>query len=355
MFLRLLIALILLTVTTSISAQEGLKVGDTAPALTVKEFIKGDKVAQLEKGKIYVIEFWATWCPPCRGAIPHLSRLQRKYKDIIVIGVSAYEHDQKVVKPFVEKMGDQMAYRVALDAVPDGAEPRDGKMVLAWMTAAEQWFVPRAFIVNGDGKIAWIGHPNGLDQPLEQIVAGKFDLKAAAAQYQRSKIEESLVSVLRKAKKSGDPAVLLEIIDTAIGVDTKLEELLGLLKFDTLAVRESELDSALEYGQRLIENSFKTDADRLERLASSIVDSETKRANAKLASLALKAALRADELARGKVCPIADTLAKAYFVTGDASMAVMTQQRAIKLAKGTPLAKDNSLTERLELYQKSVK
>src|SRR5262249_43665797 len=140
------------------TAADSLKVGDRAPALEVSEFVKGDPVARLERGKIYVIEFWATWCGPCRTIIPHLTKLQQQHKEVILIGVSAYERNPKGVKAFVDKMGDTMAYRVALDAVPEGGDPRDGRMARAWMAAAEQWFVPRAFIVNADGKVAWIGH-----------------------------------------------------------------------------------------------------------------------------------------------------------------------------------------------------
>jgi len=157
---------------------EGLKVGDPAPKLEVKEFVKGDPVASLEKGKVYVIEFWATWCGPCRTSIPHLTELQKQHKDVVFIGVSVWENNPKAVKPFVAEMGDKMAYRVAVDSVPAGGK---GKMDLTWMKAANRKGIPSAFIVNKDGQIAWIGHPMGMDKPLDEIVAGKYDLEAAIA------------------------------------------------------------------------------------------------------------------------------------------------------------------------------
>jgi thiol-disulfide isomerase/thioredoxin len=175
---------VLLSLAVLSASAEGLGVGDKAPRLQVKEFVKGDAVKDFDKGKVYVVEFWATWCGPCRTSIPHLTELQKKHKDVTFIGVSAFENDPKAVKPFVKEMGDKMDYRVALDSVPAGKQPRDGAMAKGWMVAAGQTGIPTAFIIDGAGRIAWIGHPMRMDEPLEKIVAGKWDLKAAAADFQ---------------------------------------------------------------------------------------------------------------------------------------------------------------------------
>jgi thiol-disulfide isomerase/thioredoxin len=168
------------------AAEGALAVGDPAPKIEVKEFIKGDEVKKFEKGKVYVVEFWATWCPPCRTSIPHLTELQKKYKDVTFIGVSAFENDQKDVKPFVKDMGDKMDYRVALDDVPAGGNRADGKMAKNWMIAAKQNGIPTAFVIDGEGRVAWVGHPMQMEENLKKIVDGKWDLEAAAKAFKAS-------------------------------------------------------------------------------------------------------------------------------------------------------------------------
>ena len=99
--------------------------------------------------------------------------------------MSVWEPDQKAVKPFVAQIGDQMAYRVAIDAIPENGEANDGAMARNWMTAAGQGGIPTAFIINKDGRIAWIGHPMQMDGPLEKIVKGSWDLTAATAEFRK--------------------------------------------------------------------------------------------------------------------------------------------------------------------------
>ncbi len=59
------------------------------------------------KGKIIIIDFWATWCPPCRKGIPDLIELQKAYsKDLVIVGISLdQERTLKDLKPFIENYG----------------------------------------------------------------------------------------------------------------------------------------------------------------------------------------------------------------------------------------------------------
>ncbi len=69
-----------------------LSIGDPAPSIKVRKWIKGTPVTAFEKGRVYVVEFWATWCGPCIRGMPHLSELARKYKDKVTItGISILE------------------------------------------------------------------------------------------------------------------------------------------------------------------------------------------------------------------------------------------------------------------------
>jgi thiol-disulfide isomerase/thioredoxin len=177
--------------TLALAAEAKLKVGDPAPKLQTGKWVQGDPVNQFQKGKAYIVEFWATWCGPCRASIPHLNEIYTKYKDkgLIVIGQDCWEQDETQVAPFVKKMADKMTYRVALD---DKAGSKNGKMAETWMAAAGRNGIPSAFLVDTHGMIAWIGHPMGLQEKvLEDVLADKFDVHKAAAAYELEQQNEA--------------------------------------------------------------------------------------------------------------------------------------------------------------------
>ncbi len=362
MFKRLVItALVLMGWMAGRLPAGDLGIGDAAPKLELQEFVKGEPVAKLEKGKTYVIEFWATWCGPCKTSIPHLTELQKKHKDVVFIGVSTFEKDPKLVKPFVEKMGDQMAYRVALDAVADASKPEDGKMAKSWLDAADQDGIPAAFIVSGTGQIAWIGHPMEMEKPLDEIVSGKYDLKTASAKFKEERAQarrlKDLQTRVAKAMNSGGIKAAVAVLDEEIQKDPKAEaSFLGLPKLSMLLSETATADKALEYGKRLVQVVYKDDAQHLNSIAWMMVDPDEKRKpDAGFLKLALAAARRADEIGKSKNPEVADTLARVYFVMGDVTKAVETQQRAVDLAKGTELEQNPDLKGRLEEYKKAAK
>lgn len=93
------------------------------------------------KGKVVLIDFWATWCPPCKKGIPDLIELQKTYsKDLVVVGISLdQERTIKDLKPFIENYG--INYPVVLG---------DQKVVLDYGGVNA---IPTSFIVDQKGFI----------------------------------------------------------------------------------------------------------------------------------------------------------------------------------------------------------
>lgn len=133
-------------------------VGKSVPEIDAGSWFNNDgkqvSLADL-KGKVTVVEFWATWCPPCRKSIPHLNKLHKKYKDndVVIIGLSNEKSEK--VKDFVKKQ--DMKYIV-------GAGSKSGR-------AYGVRGIPTVFVIGTDGTLLWQGHPmNGLDAALEKAV-----------------------------------------------------------------------------------------------------------------------------------------------------------------------------------------
>ncbi len=127
-------------------------VGKPLPALGVDYMEKAPDI----KGKPMIVEFWATWCPPCRASIPHLNEVNKKFKDkgLVIIGIS--NEKKEVVEEFRKKVS--MEYNVAIDANSLGEKfGIEG--------------IPQAFIVGKDGKIVWQGHPMELtDEEIDKVL-----------------------------------------------------------------------------------------------------------------------------------------------------------------------------------------
>lgn len=238
------------------------QLGDPAPPLEIAEWVKGDAVdlAQAKGKNVVVVEFWATWCGPCRVSIPHLTEMQRKLEERGVIFVGVSDETAAQVKPFVDNMGDKMDYRVAID--------RDRKTSEGYMAAFGVNGIPHAFVVDREGRIAWHGHPmDGLDRVLDRLAANTFDLAAERKRMSaQRKVQEYLEMALRGEPDSKLDALAKEIL--------ALEKELGGIQpgqpLDLVAVRNTARFQSLmrDYQRALLAGRSDAELGKIEERAA---------------------------------------------------------------------------------------
>jgi thiol-disulfide isomerase/thioredoxin len=316
-------------------ADPTLKIGDPAPNLVMAKWVQGDPVKEFEKGKAYLVEFWATWCGPCRVSIPHLNEIHNKYKDkgLVVIGQDCWENDEKLVAPFVANMGDKMTYRVALD---DKEGSKVGKMAENWMQAAGRNGIPSAFLVDTKGTIAWIGHPMELqDTVIEDVLAGKYDVDKAARAYADAQGHQALIEAAWRAvnqaigaKQWEEATAKLEDLDKVLPKeDQSTRDTLRL----SILLGKGDFEPAYRLMARISEANLKNAGLQNDLAWRLVTDKSIQQPDLKLAGVL---ATRANEAAGGKDANIVDTLARVNFLQGRLERAVAFEEQAVVLASG---------------------
>lgn len=219
MTLALCVAICALTFQPRSAAAVELGIGSKAPALDIEHWVQDGNgffkpVQTFEDGKVYVVEFWATWCGPCIASMPHLAELQNKYRGRGVQIVSISDESLDEVKALLAQKNEEVgktfeeitsAYSLTTD--PDGSSHVD------YMEAANQQGIPTSFIVGKSGLIEWIGHPMELDEPLEAVVTDSWDREAFKEEMkEKEDFQENMqrVAMLAGASKFDEALELAE-------------------------------------------------------------------------------------------------------------------------------------------------
>ncbi|MCK1745234.1 TlpA family protein disulfide reductase [Bradyrhizobium sp. 139] len=165
---------------SQVGAEKVLRVGSPAPSIKVEDWLRGQPVTKFEPGKVYIIEFCATWCGPCIASMLNLVILQSKYRSngVEVVGIAAHEQASTAdearasLDAWLTKSLPTLNFAIAFDY--------SGEMNKLWMDPSFSVGIPSSFVVDRDGRFAFIGHPTQLDNALPKILNGSWALSDEA-------------------------------------------------------------------------------------------------------------------------------------------------------------------------------
>jgi thiol-disulfide isomerase/thioredoxin len=125
------------------------KVGDKAPDFKLTDLVGGEVTLASLKGKVVLLDFWATWCGPCKAAMPVIQKLHDEYasKGVAVLGVNTWEQNEKAVRDYIASKkytypclleGDKLAEAYGVPGIPTLVViGKDGKVALVEVGLAD--------------------------------------------------------------------------------------------------------------------------------------------------------------------------------------------------------------------------
>jgi thiol-disulfide isomerase/thioredoxin len=328
-----------------------LAVGDKAPVLSIDHVIKGEGVTSFDGDRVYVVEFWATWCGPCRSSMPHLSELQDQYSsDVTIIGVSDEEVGK--IQKFLDddasngkKWDENIRYVLATDP--------DRSMHDAYMKAAQQRGIPTAFVVDQNDKIAWIGHPMSMDEVLPQVIDGSWDADKAR---QEAEEEQKMQAAMEAKNRQLMEARRANDWDTYLTVLTEMSEQYP----DNIAIKMSMFETMIMHtdnktaAYKLADEILGTDPEN-SQLYNSLAWAVATESDEKCRDLdwALKTSLKGNELDGGANAAVLDTVARIYYEQGNMKEAIAWQKKAVEHASGEGMGEE--IRAMLTKYEEEAK
>jgi len=339
-------------------------VGDPAPGLDVGAWLKGNPVERFEPGTVYLVHFWASWAMPAVRNFELLSDLSRRYPEsLVVIGVDCWEGKPEEMPEYVRRMGMRLDFRVATDRInapcPEEYKNRSrwnkehGMTSDAWITKAgrKEDGLPVAFLVDRQGRVAWIGDPKELERPLAAVIEGTWDLEREAEDYRQRMVRlvetRPILRQLEAAQQRREWETVVGYIGELMALDPEANAHLAGTKFQALLVELGRPEEAYAFGREALTSLARDSLDGLAHIASVVAYRAQPGPEERKFGIAV--ATRADDLARSENAMVLDVLARLHFLDGDLELAIATEQLA--LGKARDNAERETFTKRLQQYE----
>lgn len=335
---------------TPAPAPAKLKIGDVAPALSIESFVAGTPVTALEKGKAYLLHFWAPWNKASVEQLQALGKVQKDYaeKGLVVVGIASTDVTGTTVdkvKTKLTELGETVQVAVAWDK---GTATKD-----AFLKAAGRTTLPCAVLVDKAGRVAVIENAALGLQFLDAVTAGTHDLAALAVWQTKAERAAQTDKNLTAAYQGGKWADVISCAGELLEVDPV--GFGGRAQARMLAQSKSGApEKAIEWAKSWVDGPGKSSPEGLNAVAWVLVDPADKFPNPDL-DLALKAAERSAYLTKREDGAILDTLARVHFLKGDVPKAIELQKLAIQKLKPSQERFREQIVGALKEYEAALK
>ncbi|WP_428225178.1 TlpA family protein disulfide reductase [Flavobacterium sp.] len=168
---KVIFLILVIFLTGNLYSQDTLRIGDKAPKINITDYILNAPKDKKIENKFIILEFWATWCAPCLGSVPHLNDLQNKFKsrkDLFFLSLT-YEKPEKT-KRTLEKV------KFKTIVVSDQTKKTETNFNVEG--------IPHTVLIDNKGIVKWIGKPYELNSTMienflngQNILTDNIELK----------------------------------------------------------------------------------------------------------------------------------------------------------------------------------
>lgn len=344
--------------TAQFTDSASLKIGHPAPPLKIHAWAKGNPIKKFEKGKVYVVDFWATWCGGCIASFPHLSAIAEKYKGRVkFFSVDSYEEigENKgkemlpVIKEFLKTPAGQ---NLKIDVAIDGP---GNPMFNAWIKTIRRQGFPTTFIIDQKGRVAWIDvNLDQLDWALEQVVSNTWNIeKAAEIMEQKEDLDAMWMKYFQTKEDEEKKKIASEMLSKAEALEKKYPDRKDAVAFaKAIALMELDEQKLPVHFEEMAENPLS----RYIHISDAISLIEMKgNPSIRMYEAMIKGQERLLQNPHpgtgfgGKSVKAYENLAASYSKVGQVDKAIANQEKAIEMTK-----EKNTPADQLEKLEKTL-